>query len=193
METLDFAALVSKSYQSKLELFSIKTLRDLTGEMPEATFFSMLKRLTARNVLRKLERDKYLLCGAQIHDFRVANFLYEPSYVSLEAALNFHGVLSQFPYEISSVTPKKPVVKTADGKAFRYARIKKSLFWGYESAHGFLIAQPEKALLDLLYLSSKGLAIVHMDEMDMSRLNGKRLKAYARKFPISLPPDGDLS
>jgi predicted transcriptional regulator of viral defense system len=186
METSSFAGLVNQIHQSKLELFTTKTLRDMAGaNMPQATFFSMLARLTSQKVLQKLERDKYLLVGGWAHDFRIANFLYEPSYVSLEAALNFHGVLSQFPYEIASMTPRKPVTKTVDEKTFRYARIKKSLFWGYEPVQGFLIAQPEKALLDLLYLTSKGLAIVHTDELDMSKLDKTRFGLYAKKFPMS--------
>ncbi len=176
--------LVKKIYQSNLELFTTKTLRDMLGaNVPQATFFSMLNRLTRQNILQKLERDKYLRVGGHVHDFRIANFLYEPSYVSLEAALNFHGVLSQFPYEIASMTTRKPVTKTIDEKTYRYARIKKMFFWGYEPAQGFLIAQPEKALLDLLYLMSKGLAIVHTDELDTSKLDRARFDLYAKKFP----------
>src|SRR3990172_6165285 len=184
METYNLAALTKKLYQSPLALFTIKTLRDLSGaDLPQATFFSLLSRMKKQHILQKLERDKYMLAGGRVHDFSIANFLYEPSYVSLETALNFHGILAQFPYEIASITPKKPTTKILNGKTFRYVRIKQSLFWGYEPAHGFLIAQPEKALLDLLYLQSKGLAIAHTDEMDLSKLDKPRLAAYANRFP----------
>lgn len=176
--------LVKKIYQSNLQLFTTKTLRDVLGSnVPQATFFSTLAGLTRQNILQKLERDKYMLVGGRAHDFSIANFLYEPSYVSLEAALNFHGVLSQFPYEVASMTTRKPVIKTVDEKTYRYARIKKPLFLGYEPIQGFLIAQPEKALLDLLYLMSKGLAIVHTDELDISKLDKARFMSYAKKFP----------
>lgn len=181
---MDFADLVKKIYQSKLELFTTKTLHDMLGlSVPQSTFFSMLARLTSRNVLQKLERDKYILAGANTHNFRIANFLYEPSYVSLETALNFHGVLSQFPYEIASVTTRKPVTKSIGGKTYRYARIKRTLFWGYESASGYLIAQPEKALLDLLYLASKGLGAAHTDELNTSKLDKTRFETYVKRFP----------
>ncbi|MBI5824070.1 MAG: hypothetical protein HZB18_08595 [Chloroflexi bacterium] len=184
METSNSAVLVKQIYQSKLELFTTKTLRDMLGaKVSQAAFFSMLARLMRQNILQKLERDKYMLAGRRVHDFRIANFLYEPSYVSLEAALNFHGVLSQFPYEVASMTTRKPVTKTVDEKTYRYARIKRPLFWGYESIQGFLIAQPEKALLDLLYLTSKGLAIVHTDELDTSKLDKARFALYAKEFP----------
>lgn len=184
METSILTVLVKQIYQSNLELFTTKTLRDMLGSnVPQATFFSMLTRLTRQNILQKLERDKYMLAGGNAHDFRIANFLYEPSYVSLAAALNFHGVLSQFPYEVASMTTRKSVTKTVDEKIYRYTRIKKSLFWGYEPIRGFLIAQPEKALLDLLYLMSKGLAIVHADELDTSKLDKARFTLYVKQFP----------
>lgn len=184
METYSLTAFTKKLYESPLALFTTKTLRDLSSaDLPQATFFSLLARLTRGGILQKIERDKYALAGGRVHDFNIANFLYEPSYVSLETALNFHGVLSQFPYEIASITAKKTVTKILNGKTFRYARIKQELFWGYESAHGFLIAQPEKALLDLLYLQSKGLALVHTDELDLSKLDKARLAAYTKRFP----------
>ena len=184
METYNLAAITKELYESSLVLFTTKTLRDMIGvNLPQATFFSLLSRLTGGHVLQKIERDKYVLAGARIHDFNIANFLYEPSYVSLESALNFHGVLSQFPYEVASLAPKKPITKMLNGKTYQYVRIKATLFWGYESAHGFLIAQPEKALLDLLYLQSKGLARVHPDELDWSRLDKARLSEWAKRFP----------
>lgn len=184
MGTYNLAAAAKTLYDSRLALFTAKTLRDLFGpDLPQATFFSLLARLVDSGVLRRLERDKYLLTGGAVHEFSIANFLYEPSCISLETALNFYGVLPQFPYEIASVTPRKPVVKTLDGKTYRYTRLKPSLFWGYDSAPGFLIAHPEKALLDLLYLQSKGLARVPLDEMDFSKLDRARFEVYARRFP----------
>lgn len=184
METSNLTAITKKLYESPLALFTTKTLRDLSGaDVSAAAFFSILSRLTKRHILQKIERDKYMLAEGRLHDFNIANFLYEPSYVSLESALNFHGALSQFPYEIASITPRKPVTKTSNGKTFRYVKIKPTLFWGYETKHGFLLAQPEKALLDLLYLQSKGLAIIHLDELDWSRLDKARLSEWAKWFP----------
>jgi predicted transcriptional regulator of viral defense system len=184
METSDLTTPIQKIYQSKLNLFTTKTLRDILGvNMPQITFFTTLARLTRQNVLRKLERDKYILTDSTASSFQIGNFLYTPSYISLFTALNFYGVVSQFPYEISSITTKKPVTKIIDNVAYRYVRIKQSLFWGYELSEGVLIAQPEKALLDALYLMSKGLVVVHIDELDLSNLDKKRFNLYKNKFP----------
>ena len=184
METSILVTPIQKIYQSKLNLFTTKTLRDILGtDLPQITFFTTLARLTRQNVLKKLERDKYILAETHVNSFQIANFLYEPSYISLFTALNFYGVVSQFPYEISSMTTKKPVTKLIDDIAYRYVRVKKNLFWGYELKEGFLIAEPEKALLDALYLMSKGLAVVHIDELDLSNLDKKRFNIYKKKFP----------
>lgn len=184
METSNLATPIQKIYQSKLNLFTTKTLRDILGvNIPNITFFTTVARLTRQNVLTKLERDKYILADAYVNSFQIANFLYAPSYISVFTALNFYGVVSQFPYEMTSITTKKPVTKIIDDLAYRYVRIKKSLFWGYELKEGFLIAQPEKALLDAIYLMSKGLAIVHLDELDLSSLDKKRFNLYKKRFP----------
>lgn len=184
METSNLATPIQKIYQSKLNLFTTKTLRDILGiNIPNITFFTTVARLTRQNVLNKLERDKYILADAYVNSFQIANFLYTPSYISVFTALNFYGVVSQFPYEMTSITTKKPVTKIIDDVAYRYVRMKKNLFWGYELKEGFLIAQPEKALLDALYLMSKGLAVVHIDELDLSNLDKKRFNVYKKEFP----------
>lgn len=186
MESYNLAAITKSLYDSPFSLFTTKSLRDLWGSaIRPASLFSLINRLETHNVLRRLERDKYALSGRVVHDFLVANFLYEPSYVSLQTALNFQGVLPQFPYEIASITPKKSITKSVNGKVFRYVQIKNTLFWGYDLHEGILIAQPEKALLDLIYLKTKGLATVHMDDYNIESINKSRYYSYAKQFPLS--------
>ena len=54
---------------------------------------------------------------------------------------------------------------------------------------GFLIASPEKALLDYIYFGNKGLRNKEFDEMDFSVIDKRKLRLYAgmmniRKLPI---------
>lgn len=175
--------LTKKIYDSNLSLFTLKTLRDVLEIEKESTFFNILKKLLKSEVLVKIEKDKYLLKGSKIHDFTLANFLYSSSYVSFESALNFYGILSQFPYEISSATFKKTTKKIIDEKVFSYIHIKKNLFWGYEKKDNFLIAFPEKALLDQLYMFAKGLKRGDLEEYDFSQINGERVKEYLVYYP----------
>lgn len=185
METYNLAVLTKRLYESGLFFFSSKTLRDILEIKNETVFFRIINRLLKSGVLQKIERDKYLLKGARFSDFALANFLYYPSYVSFESALNFHGLLSQFPQETTSVTTKKTIRKIVEGKVFSYNHLQKKLFWGYKKKDDFLIAIPEKALLDQLYLAGRGFKMINLDEMDFSVLNKARLKQYFQLFPKS--------
>jgi len=183
MTTYNLAVVTKKIYDSGLNLFDLKTLNDLLEIDKESSSFSVIKRLITSKVLLKIEKNKYLLKNAKIHDFILANFIYQPSYVSFESALNFYGILSQFPYEVANATSKKTKAKKIENRLFNYIHIKKDLFWGYEKKEEFLIAIPEKALLDQLYLASKGLKKVSLDEYNFSFINFKRLKSYLSNFP----------
>lgn len=80
------------------------------------------------------------------------------AYVSFISALHLHGIIEQIPQEItlaSIVHTKK--INTKLG-IFSIHRISLSLFDGfdwYKGEGGFLIAEPEKALFDSIYLSTR--------------------------------------
>jgi len=183
MERYNLAVITKMIYDSNFVFFTLKTLRDILEIKKEGTLFYVIKKLLWAEILIKIEKDKYLLKGAKINDFVLANFIYQPSYISFESALNFYGILSQFPYEISSVTTKKTVRKIFQNKVFVYTHIKKELFWGYEKKENFVIAFPEKALLDQLYLATKGYRNINLDEYDLSRMHISKLKEYLNKYP----------
>jgi predicted transcriptional regulator of viral defense system len=86
----------------------------------------------------------------------VANKIYEPSYVSLEFALSYHGVIPEAVYEITSVTTKATRRFETLGKVFSYRKIKKAAFTGYaiqkQGGVGFYVADEEKAFVDANYL-----------------------------------------
>ena len=183
MERYNLAGITKKVYDSGFSFFTLKTLRDILEISKESTLFSIVKKLIKAGVLLKIEKDKYLLKRREANDFALANFIYQPSYISFESALNFYGILSQFPYEIFSATARKSVKKVFQDKIFVYSHIKKELFWGYEKKENFLIALPEKALLDQVYLMSKGCKSINLDEYDLSRMKVSRLKEYLSKYP----------
>ncbi|MBI4130194.1 hypothetical protein HY468_02670, partial [Candidatus Roizmanbacteria bacterium] len=171
METYNLSVATKKLYEAPLALFTTASLKDLLQVENDMTLFSIIRRLIRSGVIEKIERGKYRLVNSTTGDFELASFLYTPSYISFETALNFYGILSQFPYEVTSATTKKPVKKHIHEKIFSYTRVNRSLFWGYKKDKQALIAEPEKALLDQIYLSSKGLRNAPLDEYDLSRIN----------------------
>jgi hypothetical protein len=55
------------------------------------------------------------------------------------------------------------------------------LFTGFEIRDGFNLALPEKALLDTIYLRK---AIPFRDELELARLDRRRLEQLANPYPI---------
>src|SRR5205809_4877054 len=115
-----------------------------------------LSRWVRSGKLVPLRRGIYLLPPAlrrrEIPPEYLANLLVIPSYVSLERALAFHGIIPERVPLVQSISPGRPMLfRTAEGD-FQYRHVKREWFFGYaETAVGSgsaLIALPEQALLD---------------------------------------------
>ena len=94
------------------------------------------------------------------HPFLLANQLYGPSYVSLDSALSYHGLIPERVYQASSVTTRISKNFTTPVGRFDYTHVKSSYFSKGITNQGsietgyFLIATPEKALWDKIVLTS---------------------------------------
>lgn len=123
---------------------------------------NQFNRWVAKGLLIKLKRGVYTLNDSdrRITPSRrfVANQLYSPSYVSLEDALNFYGLIPERTADVTSVTTRKTSrIKNLLGN-FTYQHIKPAVFRGFkaikdETGGSFFIAEPEKAIIDFLYLN----------------------------------------
>lgn len=140
---------------------------------------------TRKGLFIKLRNGLYALGNEDISVFQVANKIYSPSYISLETALSYHNILPEIVYEITSVTAKPNREFKALDLSFTYSRIKRSCFCGYylqqDNDHSFLIAEPEKALADHLYLVSLNKRSLNQ-RLDTSKLNKKKMKKWGELF-----------
>lgn len=178
METI--ALLNNKS----IPLFSLNELGFIFGTKSKDSLYKKIARLIKGKILKPLINGKYEYLLKNTNDFSKSNFLYQPSYISLESALSFYSIITQFSYEITAITIKKTKSINIDEKAFSYTKIKPDFFFGYENKGEFLIATPEKALLDYLYLGSKGLRKIDMTEMNLSIINKKTFNSMSRKMGL---------
>jgi len=106
------------------------------------------------------------------------------SYVSLQSALSQHGLIPEYVPETVSVTTGRPqLIHTPFGR-IRYRHLKHEAFWGYEeTAYGSqtaFIARPEKALLDLFYLTPGSVDRPYVRELRLQNLEHLRLDVLAR-------------
>jgi len=115
-----------------------------------------------KGLVIKLRRGLYILNEAdrQITPSRqfLANQLYQPSYVSTEYALYYHDLIPERVADLTSVTPRKSNAFENHLGRFIYQHVKIKSFTGYrmikdENNLNILVAVPEKALLDFLYLN----------------------------------------
>lgn len=135
------------------------------------TIYKIIERLEKNKLIERLIKGKYILTKSKLSDFEKAGLILSPSYISLESALNFYGILPQFPYSITSVTTKKSKGYEINNKEYEFTKISKSFYSDFVKKDGFLIATPEKALIDLIYLASKKLKKIDFTELDMSIIN----------------------
>lgn len=86
--------------------------------------------------------------------FKIAQTLEKDSYVSFEAALQYHGMFDQHLKRIVSVSLKRRAIKEIQGIRYQFVKTKKELFYGWQQqrveSHLVNIASAEKALLDML-------------------------------------------
>ena len=91
------------------------------------------------------------------YEFYIANRIYRPSYISLHSALAFYGLIPEAVVQIVSITSLKTKTIVNEFGSFSYHTVHPSLMFGYEiipidKKVSFMIATPEKAILDLLYI-----------------------------------------
>lgn len=168
MRIVDIIKIIRKS---GVKIVSLSDLRKLLDIEKDNTSYKIAEKLVAEKFLLRLKKGVYLSAFNPPDSFEIANAIYTPSYISLESALNYYGVLPQFPYSVTSVGPKKSKKVFIDEKEFEYVQISHKLYWGFIREGQTVIALPEKALLDMIYIASKGLRRIAFDELDYSALN----------------------
>jgi predicted transcriptional regulator of viral defense system len=179
MKNLEVLQILQKTGKSIFTLPEIKNLLDIEKDN---SAYKKVESLIRDGVLTKTINGIYYLSSKPPADFELANYLYQPSYISLSSALNYYGILIQVPYEITSVTARLTRKVEVKNKLFSYRHISPAYFLGYQKEQDFLIAEPEKALIDTLFLTSLGRLKIDYDELLLKRIDKQRFKELAGKI-----------
>lgn len=161
---------------------------------------NQFSRWKKQGLLEELKRGLYILGQGErqttISRQAIAAILYQPSYISLESALSHYQMIPERVDAVMSISPKKTRVFHNPLGTFNYRNLQTSLNFGFlakrdENGYPYFIAEPEKALLDYLYLNLGGLDPKSGDILDRfirlqnrSILNKKKLFSYARRFDV---------
>lgn len=122
----------------------------------------------------------------------VAQILAPGSYVSLETALQFHGLHDQLMQTAVSVALKQRRSAVVQGTAYQFIKTTDRLFFGYE-AHVIdgkqaRIATAEKALIDMVLLHRTGYTSDRVAEIlagSADQLDLDRLQHYLRQVNLT--------
>ncbi|BFN37495.1 hypothetical protein [Fidelibacter multiformis] len=124
------------------------------------------------------------------HPFYIANMLKKASYVSLQSALSWYGLIPEFVPSFTSITTGRPQSMDTPLGRFDFRHVSKKYFWGYEQhklsngIHAF-IASPEKALLDLIYLTPGGEKKAFIEELrlqNVKQIDTSKLTLWTQRF-----------
>ncbi len=151
-----------------------------------------------KGLVQPLRKGLYLLCPQErvIEPplFYLANQILIPSYVSMESALSFYGLIPEFVAAATSVTVRKTCRFENAFGLFTYQHLRPECFFGFEPAElpgkwRALMASPEKAVVDFLYLNlsrwdprDKAAFIGSYRFQNGKRLKPARLRAQAKRF-----------
>lgn len=145
---------------------------------------SLLSRWSKQGLIFHLGKGYWTFDLANVDYLRLACNLVRPSYVSFEYGLNYHGMLNQIPFTVTLANAGRYRLISMGAYTFEYSHIKKDLFFGYTLKENIYIAEPEKALLDELYLISLKKRHLSLEELDLTKIDRKLFNKWLKKFPV---------
>ena len=166
-----------------------------------------------KDLIKRLLRDKVLIRVKQrlfvfgpkyqrslIVNETLANQIYGPSYISLEYALSYHGVIPERVETITCVTAKRNKRFDTPVGTFSYRTIPAAAYSAgiqrieYDATHSILMASLEKAILDKFWLTRRS-GIYNLkdfrefiyddqrfDETELRKIKPRLLMEHAKKY-----------
>lgn len=155
----------------------------LAGEVNPYNVRLQLTRWTKSRRLYQLRRGLYAIAPpyqkVKPHPFLIANRMQRASYVSGQSALAFYGLIPDTVQATISITAGRPERLETPLGVFEFRHVKPALLRGYRMTalngpkipeQQALVARPEKALLDLVYLQPGGDTLAYLRELRLQNL-----------------------
>jgi hypothetical protein len=163
--------------------------------------YAYIARMVEKRELIRLKNGFFIIAekleNGPVPYEQIGNLLYGPSYISFEWALSQYGMIPEGVYVVTSAAATRSKSFTTPLGTFDYVYLNHSRYTiGVDqqenSAGRYLIATPEKALVDLIHLKSKHLSAKdllvdliegrRMDENDLKNLDKKLLLEIAESY-----------
>ena len=156
---------------SQKTVFTLQSLMMLTGCSDTKKLTKSLHYYAKGGKL--LNPRKGVYAKLKYDEQEMACSLFRPSYISLEYVLSRAGVVFQWDDTITSVSYLSREVEV-DGKSYHFRKINPEVWVGMESIEqrgNVAMATPEKAFLDIMYLSAGNCYFDNLKPISMKRIN----------------------
>lgn len=174
------------------KIFTDEDLKIILPETTDEKIHNSLSYHFKQGHLKKFKRGVYSLVEPRnknsISKFYLANFLYDPSFISFESALSHYGLIPEAVYETTSACfqEKKKMFKTTEG-IFSFSHSPVTPFFldvVKDEQQSYLIASPLRALFDTIYSNRKVYKSLGDLEDDL-RIDLDELKNYLVSYEAS--------
>ena len=160
-------------------------------DLPLPSVWKALSRLAEQGLLSRVAKGIYvnrLVRDSSPEDF--IKLLRPNSYVSLESALSHWGLSKQSSVALTCVTTGNPKEYRTPEFTIAFRTVSKRLYWGFIEKQTryskYLIAEPEKALLDWIYLTLQAGLRPSLDEIEFKSIDKQKLTKYSSKYPSTV-------
>lgn len=166
--------------------FTFAQAQIVAHDMSRQALRLALHRWAARGEIVRIRRGVYAFPDRPVALPQMIELLYPPAYISLESALNQHGLLPDVPFEMTLITTRPTRAFETPWGRFRFHHVQRPLFTGFDPQTR--LATPEKALLDWIYFRGARFANTpeFWRETRLDNLGGLRWKqadSWSRLYP----------
>ncbi len=188
-----------REFKKKVDNWPIIFSRDIMlWQKDSQVARNQLERWRKKGLLLRLKKGVFILAKDERKynpsRLYLANQLYGPSYVSLEYAMNYYGLIPERVSDITSIATRKTMRIKNEIGLFLYQHVKTNAFRGFEllkdeNGFPFFIAEPEKAVIDFIYLNLDKFGKEDVSVFEKSyrfqnfeKLNAKKIIRFAGFF-----------
>jgi predicted transcriptional regulator of viral defense system len=131
--------------------FGVSDIAHLSG-WDRSRIHNTLASLLRKGTVIRVRRGRYALTENITENIlQISTDLVKPSYISFWTALSHYGFTEQQVRNVQLVSTKQLGKITIGDYGVEIITLKSSRFFGYVRTEGFVIAEPEKALIDSLF------------------------------------------
>ncbi len=181
MHFLKLAQKLPKFFSTK----EVQAVLDIQAESARV----LCARYTKKGIFLRIKRDLYIFKEVFLHLekedlLKLSGLIQSHTYLSFATALAHYRMLPGVAYLTESVSFTRSLEKQVGHHSWKYHKLPKKLFFDYRKEKDFVIASPEKALLDALYLYTLGRYYIDLKRINLEVLSFEKLLELSQKFPV---------